>query len=191
MDEIQSPDTETTVAEPTTDAPEASAPTDTLEVKFNKQQVTLSRDDAIRYAQKGMKYDNVLPLLDTLRDVAMRRGVSLADLVESLGGEETPAQTPTPTLTDRLAEEYLILCREVPDVGAFDALPPEALREAAEDGISLLDAYLRHRHREACRVANEQAAAAAAAKAALGTQASATEHTSPVVAAMMRGLWGR
>ncbi len=196
--------------------PASEGANDTLEVKFNKQTYTLSREDATRYAQKGMKYDTVEPLLVTLREVAAREGKSLSALVEGLRGETSgseeacrgeqcsPASMAEPprstdgrpyeadALAERLAEQYLELRREVPSVGGFDTLPPEALREAAESGISLLDAYLRHEHRERCRVAAEQAVQSAAAAASTGTQAAgAAEEMSPVVSAMMRGLWGR
>ena len=187
-----------------------SAP-DFLEVKFNKQAVTLSREDATRYAQKGMKYDTVEPLLVTLREAAAREGKTLAAWVEGVAAtarDTTPTPTDDPThgveepqqgttenggdaLAARLAEDYLILRREVPEVGGFDTLPPETLREAAESGISLLDAYLRHEHRERCRIAAAQAAQHAAAAAAVGSQADAAiPELSSAERAMLRGVWG-
>lgn len=178
--------------------------TDSLAVKFNKQTVTLSREDATRYAQKGMKYDSVEPLLATLKGVAAREGKSLAAWVEGVAEADAVSQAGTESrphepvsgdegdaLAARLAEDYLILRREVPEVGGFDTLPPDALREAAESGISLLDAYLRHEHRERCRVAAEQAAQAAAAGRSIGSQAAgAAPEASTAERAMLRGVWG-
>ena len=183
----------------------------TLSVKFNKQTVALSREDATRYAQKGMKYDTVEPLLTKLREVAAREGKTLAAWVEGMagadGGDTAVSDLPTddtPDITQnqdahgasdalaaRLAEDYLLLRREVPEVGGFDTLPPDALREAVESGISLLDAYLRHEHREQCRVRAEQAAHSAAAEHSVGSlAAAAVPEPSSTERAMLRGVWG-
>lgn len=55
-----------------------------LTVKFNKQLRALSREDATNYAQKGMKYDAISPMLDTLKYVAASEGKTLAELVEAI-----------------------------------------------------------------------------------------------------------
>lgn len=187
------PEAEETATSPSeTEAPSApeTPPQDGgLTVKFNKQLRTLSRDEATNYAQKGLKYDAVEPLLNELREMAGREGQTLNDWVAA-----QRAQPPTEdeVLVRRLAAEYTALRREIPDVGAFDTLPPEAVRAAAEEGLSLLDAYLRHEHRERRKCAEAQAQQAAAAAAATGSQASgAGEGTSPTVAALLSGIWGR
>ena len=72
------PDTEDFLAE----AP--AAPTDDeqlITVKYNKQFRPLSREEAVNYAQKGMKYDTVAPLLDSLKYVAASEGRTLTELV--------------------------------------------------------------------------------------------------------------
>ena len=167
----------------------AASPEDGLDVRFNKQTHTLSREDAIRYAQKGMKYDAVEPLLATLKDTAAREGKTLKEWVGTLS--ERPSVSPDEVLAQRLAEEYAELCREVPNVGEFSTLPEAAVRLAAEQGIPLLDAYLRYEYRERRRVEEERAAAAAAARASTGAlHDSGTAYASPVEAAMLRGIWG-
>lgn len=198
--------------EPNATLPSQGEGDGTLSVKFNKQTVALSREDATRYAQKGMKYDTVEPLLTKLREVAAREGKTLAAWVEGMAGADggdaavtssvtadavTPApvgqgsQNPADTLAARLAEDYLLLRREVPEVGGFDTLPPDALREAVESGIPLLDAYLRHEHRERCRVRAEQAAQSAAVEHSVGSQAdAAVPELSSTERAMLRGVWG-
>ena len=191
--------------------PPTEGDTDGFTVKYNKEHVTLSREDAIRYAQMGMKYDTVRPMLDTLHAVAAREGKTLTAYVEGLAEGATPSVTacavpPPPkeeaipsvacgddstAIADRLAEDYLTLCREIPTVGAFDALPPAVLSEAAESGISLLDAYLRYEHRERARIAADTAAAAAAAEHSLGSQAAgASPDITAAERAMLRGVWG-
>lgn len=242
MDDIQAmtdalPEaSDTTAVTPTASPDDAALPPsagdgDALTVKFNKQTVTLSRDDATRYAQKGMKYDTVEPLLTKLREIAAREGKTLAAWVEGIGARDGSAvseetalppgdgfsaepEAPPPRdtrsrgqdeapdaasspgnasdcLAARLAEDYRLLCRTVPEVGGFDTLPPDVLREAAEHGISLLDAYLRHDYRERQRVAAEQAAQSAAAACSIGSQsAGAAAELSSAERAMMRGVWG-
>ncbi len=161
-----------------------------LEVKYNKQHHTLSREEATHYAQMGMKYESVEPLLSTLKTVAEREGKTLKDWVHGVSERPSDAAE-TDALTQRMAEEYAVLKREVPDVAEFPALPPDAVRMAAEEGIPLLDAYLRFEHRERRRIAAEREAQAAAAAAGVGTQADgAAPALSAVETAMMKGIWG-
>ncbi len=185
------PEASTEAAEDIPAAEEAArAPEDGLSVKFNKQTHTLSREQAIRYAQMGMKYDTVEPLLGTLKEVAAREGKTLAEWVATLG--ERPSPDPNEALAARLAEEYDALRREVPTVGEFSALPDGAVRLAAEERIPLLDAYLRWEHRERCRIEAERTAQRTAAAAATGALSPGTAaYASPTEAAMMRGIWGR
>ena len=90
--EVESEVTETAAdSEPTTPAEETAEVTqdttppaeeEMLTVKFNKQMRSLSREDATVYAQKGMKYDTIAPLLDTLKYVATSEGKTLPEFVE-------------------------------------------------------------------------------------------------------------
>ncbi len=163
---------------------------DTLEVKFNKQTHRLSREDAVRYAQMGMKYDAVMPLLNTLKEVAAAEGKTLNEWVGAAKSHKP--QSPDEALVARLAQEYTALCREVPTVGAFDTLPDDVVRTAVCEGVSLYDAYLRFEHRERCRIEAERASAAAARDAATGSMAGeALRAVSSAENAMLRGIWGR
>ncbi len=45
-------------------------------------------------------------------------------------------------------EEFAALKREIPEIGDMDALPEAVIKEAKEQGLCLLDAYLRYRMRE-------------------------------------------
>lgn len=93
-------------------------------------------------------------------------------------------------MIDRLAEEYLVLCAELPTVGAFDALPPSVLAQAAS-GKSLAEAYYRHAYLEKCRVEDERQRQAAARAAATGSLAGeAVTGVTSAEAAMLRGIWG-
>ena len=82
-----------TAAENTNEAAEAettgneSASTEdgfVLPVKFNKQIKHLSTQDAIAYAQKGMNYDRLQPVLDSLKYVAAAEGKTLVEFAEAI-----------------------------------------------------------------------------------------------------------
>ena len=90
---------------------------------------------------------------------------------------------------ERLSEEYLALCAELPDVPSFEALPPSVL-EAAADGRTLAEAYFRYAYREKCRVEEERERQRAARAASTGSLAGvAAESVSPTESAMLRGIW--
>ena len=55
-----------------------------ITVKYNKQAKSLSRADAVSYAQKGMKYDSVSPMLESLKYVAAAEGKTLAEFVDAI-----------------------------------------------------------------------------------------------------------
>lgn len=90
-------------AESTESVPEAESPSDDeqlLTVKFNKQLRSLSRESATTYAQKGMKYEAISPLLDTLKYVAASEEKTLAEFVEAIRSQHEEA------LFSRLMERY-------------------------------------------------------------------------------------
>lgn len=93
------------------------------------------------------------------------------------------------TLVERLAEEYLSLVEELPDVGAFEQLPPSVLAEAA-NGHTLAEAYFRYAYFEKCRIEDERARQSATRAAATGSLAGeAVSAVGAAEAAMMRGIW--
>lgn len=55
-----------------------------LPVKFNKKSVDLKYEEAISFAQKGMKYDQISSDLQKLKDHAARSGKSLSEFVAGL-----------------------------------------------------------------------------------------------------------
>ncbi len=52
-----------------------------IKVRFNHQDMTLSPDDAVAYAQKGLKLDSLQPLLKELSYLSALRGKSALDTV--------------------------------------------------------------------------------------------------------------
>lgn len=54
-----------------------------LDIKYNKQALSLNREDAIKYAQMGKKYEALNPTLKQLEYLAMSDGKSLKDFVQA------------------------------------------------------------------------------------------------------------
>ena len=170
--------------EPSGDGLQASA--FCLPVKFNKQDYHLSLEEATAYAQKGMKFDTIEPMLDKLKTLAQSHGLGVRELVDTLcdGTESVSTE-------ERLAEEFCRLREECPDVTAFDAVPETVVKTALDEGISLLDAYLRYEHRERVRVQQAADAARKAGAASAGAQRSElTPVPDPAVEAMLSGVRG-
>ena len=75
----------------------------------------------------------------------------LTDNVSAVETEAIP--TSTEEVTARLAEDFLLLAEEFPQFVSPNQLPDGVLDMAAEQGISLLDAYLRYRLQEEKKIA--------------------------------------
>ena len=107
---------------------------------------------------------------------------------EEKKAEETSAQE----LTQRLASEFEELKEEFPALTEFEKVPKAVVRDAAQKGISLLDAYLRYSHHEQKAAEKVRAAQESAAKNSTGSQTQGTgDTTSPAVSAMLKGVWGK
>ena len=55
-----------------------------LQVKYNKKTQSLNRDDAVRYAQMGLKLESMQPTLKKLQYIAVAGGQSLEGLVDDI-----------------------------------------------------------------------------------------------------------
>ena len=157
-----------------------------LPVVFNKQDYHLTREEATTYAQKGMKFDTIEPMLQKLKTMASEHGMGVRELVDVLC--DTAAQ---PTVEQRLAEEFCDLRSECPAVTTFDEIPETVIRLAIDQNLPLLDAYLRFQNREQQRKEAVDAATRRAEDTAVGTQHSAPFSTpDPAVEAMLAGVRG-
>ncbi len=88
------------------------------------------------------------------------------EVMEEVVTEPVPeAEQPTvevepavlPPEAEPSAEEFQRLKQEVPELDSVNDLPETVLREASEQNLPLLDAYLRYRWREQRAVAEERA----------------------------------
>lgn len=89
---------------------------------------------------------------------------------------------------DALADGFLQLQREVPELESVADLPEAVFTAAAEENIPLLDAYLRHRFREERAVQAEALRQQRAAEAAAGSLGGGGKHAKPVSDAFARSF---
>lgn len=112
---------------------------------------------------------------------------------ESARQQETAAeQKAKEDLAKRLADDFVELQEEFPDITEFSRLPQQVVDTAVKKGISLTDAYLRHQHAENKKITAARTAQEQAAKVAAGPQsAGAGETADPVIEAMLAGVRGK
>lgn len=103
--------------------------------------------------------------------------------------ESMPEATPEPVdVTGRLATDFLVLAEEFPHISSPSQLPDEVLELAAEEGIPLLDAFLRHRWQEEKRVARSTRQRRQAADASAGSLSRGSVQTPPEQDAFLRAF---
>ena len=100
---------------------------------------------------------------------------------------EAPAEAAA-DVTARLAKEFVALAEEFPQFCRPDQLPEGVLDTAAKTGISLLDAYLRHRLREEKRVAAAAEMRRRAAAYSAGSLSRGAVETPPEQDAFLRAF---
>ncbi len=89
---------------------------------------------------------------------------------------------------EALADGFLQLQQEIPELESVADLPEAVLKAAAEENMPLLDAYLRHRFREERAVLAERERQQRAAEAAAGSLQGGGRGTAPASAAFARSF---
>lgn len=105
--------------------------------------------------------------------------------------EEKAAEKEKTDISTRLAEEYLELKAEIPDVADYNSLPDSVIREAASGKRDLLSAYLRYERREKGKIEAAQKTEQAASKATAGGKDSEVDENRSAFDEFTAGLWGR
>ena len=98
-----------------------------------------------------------------------------------------PALAPQ-DITGRLATDFLTLAEEFPHISSPSQLPDGVLELAAEQGIPLLDAYLRHRWQEEKKVARSTKQRRQAAQSSAGSLSRGSAQTPPEQDAFLRAF---
>lgn len=99
-----------------------------------------------------------------------------------------PAAEEPIDVTQRLAEEFLVLAEEFPQFAAPNQLPEGVLEMAVEQNISLLDAYLRYRLQEEKKVAAAAEMRQQAAKRSAGSLSRGAAERPPEEDAFLRAF---
>lgn len=102
--------------------------------------------------------------------------------------ETASIPTPAEDVTARLAEDFQMLAEEFPQFVSTDQLPDGVLDMAAEQGIALLDAYLRYRLQEEKKVAAAAQKQREAAMQSAGSLARGAVQTPPEQDAFLRAF---
>lgn len=89
-----------------------------------------------------------------------------------------------------LAEQFVALQKEFPEIAGIADLPKEAVRLAAEGKMDLTAAYLLHKHREAKKIAAAEEQAAEQSKASTGAAGSEEAPENAVMNALLKGIRG-
>ena len=95
-------------------------------------------------------------------------------------------------INTRLANEFIELQKEFPELTEFADLP-ESVRRAAAEGKDLTHAYLLHQHRENKKIAAAKASEEAAAAKSAGSMADnpSLDNKTSAEKSYLKGLWGR
>ncbi|MBQ5890005.1 MAG: hypothetical protein IIW73_03510 [Clostridia bacterium] len=177
---------------------EAAIPSDEqeggIEVKFNKQLRRLSESEARDFAEKGMKYDSLIPVLDRLKELSPDSSMSIAQLVDHLFKEREERASKEQNernegRQNRLTAQFIELKSKFPEVNIRE-IPKSVIEQSLKGEISLYYAYLGYLHGEKVKaerssVAQEKASAAATG----GLKDSPDRLSSPEIAAMLKGIW--
>ena len=106
--------------------------------------------------------------------------------------EKESDQAGKDNINRRLAEEFLELQSEFPQIDEFGALPQWVKECSAKDGVPLKYAYALHACRQQAKITAAEAHQQAAAKAtAHSLKSAASDGTSPEMASVYKALWGQ
>lgn len=119
--------------------------------------------------------------------IAAEESVALCDAPVTEEPVTEPMEVPA-DITQRLAEDFLTLAEEFPQFVTPSQLPDGVLDMAAEQGIPLLDAYLRYRLQEEKKVAAAAEKRQQAADRSAGSLSRGAVQTPPEQDAFLRAF---
>ena len=177
---------------------EAAIPSDEqeggIEVKFNKQLRRLSESEARDFAEKGMKYDSLIPVLNRLKELSPDSSMSIAQLVDHLFKEREERASNEQTeqnegRQNRLTAQFIELKSKFPEVNIRE-IPRSVIEQSLKGEIPLYYAYLGYLHGERLKAERSSVAQEKASKAATGGLKDSPDRlSSPEIAAMLKGIW--
>ena len=177
---------------------EAAIPSDEqeggIEVKFNKQLRRLSESEARDFAEKGMKYDSLIPVLNRLKELSPDSSMSIAQLVDHLFKEREERASneqieQNEGRQNRLTAQFIELKSKFPEVNIRE-IPKSVIEQSLKGEIPLYYAYLGYLHGERLKAERSSVAQEKASKAATGGLKDSPDRlSSPEIAAMLKGIW--
>ena len=167
-----------------------------IEVKFNKQLRRLSLSEARDFAEKGMKYDSLIPVLNRLKELSPDGSMSLAQLADHLFEEKEKRASDAQEAEElfgrqnRLTAQFIELKTKFPEIGGIRDVPKSVIEQSLNGEIPLYYAYLGycHEQEQKAKLAAQSSEKAKAATAGNLKDASDT-LSSPEIAAMLKGIW--
>lgn len=181
----------------------------TIPVKFNKEIINLSVEDAKSFAQKGMKFDALAPELARLRSMASTQGQSVSEFLSALERQHSEQRKEellsecggNEALATRIAElEGAHADRDpaidevqklFPSIKQLSDLPQTVVCRAHELGTDLLNEYLRYREAQRRVNRDTENAAKRANDASIGSLSNNGGGIDAVNAEFIKGLWSR
>ena len=215
------------IEEPTA-APQAreAAQVNNITVRFNHEDRVLTPEEAVQFAQKGLKLDKLQPLIDELSYLAALRGKTPIDTVKEYialdeavyknsliaqYGEDTKAidalmekykqdnltkraqyvskekeEAVKKEFSEKIANEFIELKGECPEIDSLDKIPVSVLKEAKEE--NLLNVYLRYKNRQSQKIALNNQTLKANKNASAGELSGGGEHFDTLLMAFLKGL---
>lgn len=121
-----------------------------------------------------------------------KRNADYQKFVDGKKAEAEEAEKKAKTdMRARLADEYIELKAEIPDVPEYEKLPDSVIREAASGKRDLLSAYLRYERAEKLKIDAAKKAEAAAGTASAGGKGSKESENDSVLDEFTKGVWSR
>ena len=167
-----------------------------IEVKFNKQLRRLSLSEARDFAEKGMKYDSLIPVLNRLKELSPDGSMSLAQLADHLFEEKEKRASDAQEAEElfgrqnRLTAQFIELKTKFPEIGGIRDVPKSVIEQSLNGEIPLYYAYLGYCHEQEQKAKLAAQSSEKATAATAGNLKDAPDTlSSPEIAAMLKGIW--
>ena len=167
-----------------------------IEVKFNKQLRRLSLSEARDFAEKGMKYDSLIPVLNRLKELSPDGSMSLSQLADHLFEEKEKRASGAQEAEElfgrqnRLTAQFIELKSKFPEIGGIRDVPKSVIEQSLNREIPLYYAYLGYCHEQEQKAKLAAQSSEKATAATAGNLKDAPDTlSSPEIAAMLKGIW--
>ena len=167
-----------------------------LEIKYLKENKSLSKEEAKNLAEMGMHYSAIK---DKLELIASANNTTPKQFLDSFIKEnDLKIENETVSLGEndaereatRIANEFLKMQEDFSDEIKSISDIPESVMDAASNGMPLAYAYLLNKHLNEKEIKKQKAAEEKAAKNTVGS-VSTDQKTDPVGENFLKSLWGR